>query len=340
METRVIWDFGTEYAREPVLRRMPDGSLVCLFLAGGPREPDNENVVMVTRSYDDGDSWDAPSTLFEHSRRGVWATELFTGGDLPFIVLCTYNAENHYRELQTFRSFTYDSGRTWTEPASFPCGLNGVSLRQGIVLESGAWVFPLYWQETDYDFDWTRNTQAEHGGAERFPFRTGVAISWDRGETFSRHGVLRGERGLWEPNCVEAEPDHLLMFMRDKASAFLVRSDSFDGGLSWSEPVTTGIANPNTKVTLLKVGRDILLINNFGEGRGMEKRTRLEIRISRDGGRMFGEPFPLEAPDARFFYPHAFADDARQTLYVAYENMYLHRLARIPYGELGLSTPK
>lgn len=333
MEKRLIWDFGAQFAREPVLRRMPDGSLACLFLTGGPYEPHNQNVAMMSRSEDDGDTWSRPRTLFAHSRRGVWATELFTGGNTPMVVLHTYDAQSHYRELQTFRAFTYDSGRTWTEPASFPCGLNGVSVRQGIVLADGRIVFPYYWQETTYDFDWIVDSSAQRDAA-RFPFRCGVAISEDGGKTYRRSGCLRGARGLWEPNCVETEPGHLVMLMRDKAADTLARSESFDGGRTWTEPADSGIPNPGTKATLIKTGSAVLLINNFCARRPWRERSSLKVCVSRDGMRTWSEGFPIEPPEACYFYPHAFADDARRTLYVAYENAVEHRLARIPYAEI------
>ena len=44
MEKHTIWNFGRQFAREPILRPMADGSLICLFLTGGPTEPHNENV--------------------------------------------------------------------------------------------------------------------------------------------------------------------------------------------------------------------------------------------------------------------------------------------------------
>lgn len=336
MEKRLIWDFGAQFAREPVLRRMPDGSLVCLFLTGGPMEPHNQNVVAISRSEDEGDTWCAPRTLFAHSRRGVWATELFTELESPMIVLHTYDAQSHYRELQTFRSFGDASGRLWTEPASFPCGLNGVSIRQGIVLEGGQVVFPYYWQETTYDFDWGNNTASERAG-ERFPFRCGAAVSEDGGRTFARRGCVRGVRGLWEPNCVEDRPGHLVMLMRDKAADTLARSESADGGKSWSEPVDSGIENPGTKATLLKADGTVVLINNFCARRPWRERSHLQVRVSRDGLHTWSRGLDIEPPEACFFYPHAFADEERRTLYVAYENASQHRLARIPYAELGIS---
>ena len=48
------------YAREPVLARMGDGSLICTFLSGGHTEPEDQNITLAVRSYDDGVTWSSP----------------------------------------------------------------------------------------------------------------------------------------------------------------------------------------------------------------------------------------------------------------------------------------
>ena len=76
-----------EYAREPLLRRMPNGDLLCVFLSGGHTEPDNQNFVIAVRSQDDGISWSEPQVLSRHGERAVWATELFCEGPLDYYFL-------------------------------------------------------------------------------------------------------------------------------------------------------------------------------------------------------------------------------------------------------------
>lgn len=49
MERSLIARFSV-FGREPVLSKMPDGSLICTALTGGPREPDNDNAVTVVRA--------------------------------------------------------------------------------------------------------------------------------------------------------------------------------------------------------------------------------------------------------------------------------------------------
>lgn len=341
MKTNLIWDFGSQFAREPILRPMPDGSLVCLFLTGGPTEPHNDNVLMLSRSTDGGDHWSAPREILRHSHRGVWCTELFTHGPAPMLVVMTYQAQCHYRELENFRSYTCDSGETWTEPVSFPSGLNGVSLRQGFVMSNGEWFFPLYWQEVLRDFDWQKRSGIvpPDDRGERWPFACGCAISPDQGETFQRYGYLHDRatcKSLWEPNAVELEPGHIVMLMRDGARTSLRRADSMDYGRTWGEPVDSGIPNAKTKLTLLRRGEHVLLINNFTGESGMRNRKRLEVWVSDDGMATWRTRLPLCSPEESFFYPHGFLDEQTGTLYVAYENAHQHYLTRVSFEELHL----
>ncbi|HML47364.1 MAG TPA: sialidase family protein [Clostridia bacterium] len=338
MERHRIYDFGESLSREPVMRRMKDGRIVCTFLTGGPTEPHKENVLKMSYSDDDGVTWSVPKVIVEHSERGVWCTELFNEGDDPFLVVMTYDPANHYRELQTFRAYSRDGGRTWEEPQSFPCGLNGVTLRQGIVMSNGEWLFPLYWQRTVRHFDWgkwtNRREDPERGKA--WPFCCGVAVSGDRGAHYQRYGCLADTYSLWEPNCVELEDGHIVMLMRDDSRPYLRRGDSYDYGRTWGEAVVTDLPNPNTKLTLMKIDGKILLINNFRPEMGWAKRTNLEIWVSRDNMLSWTEKVQLAPPQERFFYPHAFADAQRRMLYVAYENAAQHYLCKLPYAELGL----
>ncbi|MBR3751040.1 MAG: exo-alpha-sialidase [Clostridia bacterium] len=326
MQKHLIASFEP-YAREPILRRMEDGTLVCAFLTGGENEPHNDNVVMLSKSHDDGATWSAPEVLFSHRDRGCWCTEIFTDTPRPFAVVHTYNAPSHYRELQTFISYFDGWQDGFTEPVTMPGSVNGCSVRQGIRMSNGEMLFPLYWQETRQKFQWEDNPW--NWDCLAWQYVSGVGIS--SGDKFFRHGYLATDAPLWEPNAAELENGHIIMYMRCSGKGCLYIAHSYDYGRSWSDPAPSEIPNPDTKVTVLKIRGRIIMINNFAS----EGRTNLQIASSEDGI-SFTPIVCVEPPEESWFYPHAFACDASQTLYVAYENKKQHYLKKYKYSELGL----
>ena len=334
----IIWECDEQwtYAREPILRRMPDESLVCLHYAGGPKEPHDDNLVLITRSADDGETWSAPEVLFQHPSRGVWVTELFTDEGLPCMFVHTLEAGSHYLDLHTHCSWTRDSGRTWSEPVSLPGGAGHVSVRQGVVHSDGTWVFPVYWQEVREGFAWERNGGFGTNTRHRWEFCCGALRSTNRGRSFSLHGYIRRPGlSLWEPNIAELSDGSLMMLMRVSGSdpGALWRSDSTDGGLTWSAPHPLDIPDPSTKLTLLTHEGVVILLNNPNPTIG--ERKPLTLSISRDDGATWERRITLAThpTDRGVYYPHAFMDRERETLYVACDIKKRHYLMKVPFAD-------
>lgn len=320
--------------REPVLAKMPNGTLVCVFLTGGPTEPHNKNVVTIKRSYDDGKTWTDLEILFQHSFQGLWATEIYCGFEKPMMVVTMYNADYPCKAMQSYVSFTDDNGETWSEPAGIVPAFATASVRQGIRLKNGDTLLPIYYNMPRKSFYWDVKNYYKPGWWDGSFSECAVAISSDGGKNFERYGrVWQEGASLWEPSCVEAEDGHIIMFIRQDRTGRLGRCDSYDGGKTWGEYALTDLPNAGSKLSLFKVGDAIGLIANFFG----EKRTHLEIRISRDFGKTFTESIPLDDPEAIFCYPHAFVDEQEKKVYVAYENYHQQYLKIFTWDELNLS---
>lgn len=357
MERYLIADFSNyeglekKYGREPVIAVMSNGTLVCVMITGGPTEPHNENIVVISKSYDGGKTWTKPETLFSHKDRGVWATEIYTGYDAPMMVVHTYNADCPYKELQTFVSYTYDNGESWSTPAMIAPYANGLCLRAGIKMSNGETLFPVY--HTLYN-----------NGFEEFPsFGTknfwkgtqhicGVIVSSDEGRSYVPYGDFRinaeslksdaNDTGknigtsadLWEPNCVEAENGHIIMYMRDSSNPYINCAESFDYGRTWTHQGSLDIPNANTKITLLKVNGKILLISNVCDSFLYDDRKKLQIQISDDNCKTWKFVCYVDDEEKAFFYPHAAVDEANRIIYVAYENGVQHYINKYTFDEL------
>lgn len=321
------------FGREPIIRPMPDGSIACLIFTGGETEPRNENIVAITNSYDRGLNWTKPKVIFRHKTRGVWATEIFTEGKRPCVFVHTFDATSHYLEIRAHRSFSADNGKNWSEPISLSGNVNNVSIRQGIVLKNGTWIFPVYWQEVLSGFDWDKESKPAIGNDQGlWQFFCGVIRSNDCGKTFSAHGNIRADTHLWEPNIVELESNHLLMYIRANEGGYLYKSESFDGGLSWSEPGSSNIPNAGTKISLVKIGDAVIMLHNPNS----EYRNPLSLWVSKDNCKTWNTKLDIawsDIPTRQICYPHAFADENEKILYVAIDTRWEFYLLKIPFAD-------
>lgn len=358
MERYIIADFSKidniekKFGREPVIALMPNGNLVCVMVTGGPTEPHNDNVVVICRSYDKGQTWTSPEILFSHKQRGVWATEIYMGYDNPMMVVHTYNANCPYKELQTFVSYTYDNGENWTTPITIAPYANGLCLRRGIKMSNGETMFPIYHTEIYKDFG-----DFPEFGSKNFWKGTrhmcGVVVSSDGGASYTPYGNFSVEIGanderlqaegtvgksydLWEPNCVEAEDGHIIMYMRDSRNFYINCAESFDYGRTWEHKGSIDIPNANTKITMLKINGKILLISNVCATGAFVERKKLQIQISKDNGKSWKFVCYIDDESKMFFYPHAVVDEKNKILYIAYENAVKHYLVKYTFEELGL----
>ncbi len=322
------------FGREPTLRRMPDGSLISLIYTGGPTEPHPENVVAVTRSYNDGATWSYPEVVFSCPERASWGTEIFTECNRPFMVFHTYVFETFYSEIRAFLSFTDDSGKTWSEPVNVPGLPPSCSIRQGKVLSDGSWIFPVYW--TEIVKGWNR-----FGGdiMQGRIFRSGMIRSVNHGKSYSLHGYQCIEdRWAWEPEITELEPGRLRMYIRCSGSGVLWECDSFDFGVTWTPAVKGGIPNPDTKVVVYKIRGAHVMVNNTCNDRAPARNT-LEIWVSRDNCKTWGKKIVLARlkPDSELHqvaYPHGFADEKEEKLYLAIDAIREFYMVKVPYGDL------
>ena len=211
------------------------------------------------------------------------------------------------------------------------------------MLSDGSWLFPVYW--LDQRKEWTSY------GAPGACYTSGVIRSTDGGKSFTLHGAVETPGNAWEPEVVELEPGHLKMFVRyEHPEAVLWESDSFDSGLTWSPAKPSTIPNPGTKFVIYRIRGRHVLVNNVCTP---ETRTRdlLEIWVSDDNLQSWSKKLPLarlhkENPDTwqgfwdggdalpQVAYPHGFADDKEEKLYLALDSVRKFFFLKVPYSDL------
>lgn len=120
-------------------------------------------------------------------------------------------------------------------------------------------------------------------------------------------GRVRDTRRMWgrgvkpiQPMIVVLSESRAVAFLRDfDPSGVLWRSETTDGGQSWSEVVTTGITNPSAPVAALPLhgGRILMAMNDTASA------DRLSLALSDDEGRTWRIIHTLEDDGGAARYP-------------------------------------
>jgi hypothetical protein len=349
--TREIWRVNETYTwlREPLLARLPDGSLCCAFFTGGRGDGDLRNIVAAVRSDDDGETWSEPEVLVSHPSEACWAPSIYARRDRAYLFWFTSRDRHRYRMVNHILA-TGEDGRTFSHSRRLNLAFNGergVDVRRGTRLRDSGILLPIAWKEPirEYDPDtWQDRSKAHRYGnfgwggvAENNLYCVGVMAPNESFTSFTRHGrVFRETPGaelpcvpFFENQIAELSGGNLVMLMRADMTNRLWRSESRDRGHTWSVPVATDIPNPGSKPLVINLpdGR-IALFHNPREkdyddprpGAIHRYRTPLEMWVSDDDLRSWYLRETFVAAPAVAQYPDGFCDRRSSKIYVAWED--------------------
>jgi hypothetical protein len=351
------------WLREPLLARLPDGSLCCAFFTGGRGDGSLKNIVAAVRSDDDGDTWSSPEIMVRHPTDACWAPSILTHGDRTYLFWYTSHDAHRYRMANHILA-TGEDGRTFGQGRRLDLGWNsarGVDVRRGTHLRDGRVLLPVAWKEPIGAFDpdaWQdRSLNRRYGNfgwggvAQNNLYCVGVIEPNEDFTAFTRYGKVSLETPEKELPCVpffenqiaELSDGRLMMLMRADMTNRLWRTDSRDRGHTWSEPTPTDIPNPGSKPLIINLpdGRVVLLHNpnekDYGDPRPEAlhgSRTPLEMWISDDDLRSWAFKSTLVAAPAVAQYPDGFYDSGAGAIYLAWENDRTITFARISVNDV------
>jgi len=351
MKERAIFCINRKYTwlREALLRRLPDGSLCCVFFTGGSGDGDIQNVVAALRSDDDGDTWTEVEILVSLPEQSAWAPSMITHNNRTHIFWCS--SSDHYRYFKKNHILsTGDDGRNFTNDRLLEedwITERGIDIRHGTLLRDGRILLPFSWHEPVRDFNINDSVCAED--EKRFGnfqgitamnniYCVGVLETDDSFSSFAPYGKIYNtiERPfsqiksvpLFEPAVAELSNGDLALLIRGDGTNRLWRADSSDGGRTWSEAYKTDIPNPGSKPRIINLsdGR-IILFSNPSEkdysdikAHGHKYRTPLEMWVSDDDMNSWYIKETLVPAPKLAQYPDGFYDEGNGMIYLVWED--------------------
>lgn len=273
-------------AHGPGLLETSAGTLLCCWFAG-TYEGDTDINIVVSRLPLGATQWEEPSYISHNDDRSDQNPSLFLAPNGE--IWCLYTSQLGRQPGKDNMQYTSiikkqvstDDGRTWSEPEVM-LPEEGTFARQPIqVLSNGRWIYGL-WICTD-----TETGLADDPSA--------FAISDDEGKSWHRVDMPHSE-GRVHPSIVELEPGHVVAFLRSRVADYIYKSESFDFGDSWSEPVPTVLPNNNSGIGVCKLSSSrVALVYNHSsapttygkKGAWPGLRCPVNIALTEDGGKTF-----------------------------------------------------
>ncbi len=291
--------FGPEapgpYRHPASITELANGDLYLAYY-GGSGEYADDTAVYGSRKATGQARWTAPEVISDTPRGQAGNPVVWQAPDgIVWLFHVVRGGETWSRSRIRART-SRDGARTWS-PSFVLAEEEGMMVRaHPIVLADGDYLLPVYHE--------TGNDREEVGADTTSLFLRRDAKTGRWTET----NRIRSRLGNLQPAVARITDDYLVCYCRrgggyePRTDGWLVRSESRDGGWTWTEGRDSEFPNPNAAADFIRLrnGHLLLVFND-----SMSERTPLTAALSVDGDRTY--PFRrniAEGPDS-FAYPSA-----------------------------------
>lgn len=264
------------YRHPSMFDELDNGDLYAVYY-GGAGEYEGDTAVYGFRKPYGSDTWTRPQVIADTPGLSEGNAVVWQGpGNTVWLFYLTRYGETWSTSRIKCKTSS-DGGRTWTDPRllSFEEGL--MVRAHPIVLLDGDYLLPIY-HEAGHD------TESVGADSSSLFFRY-----HPKTREWTRTNRVHSRIGNIQPAVVQIDKDYLVAYSRrgggygPMKDGYLVRSESRDGGRTWSDGTDSQFPNPNSAADLIKLknGHLLLVYNDNNEG----ERLPLTVAISDDNDR-------------------------------------------------------
>lgn len=267
---------------------LKNGEFVAAWFGGTHEKADDVGIWMTKGR---PGHWEKPFEVAKLQQVPHWNPVLFQAPDGKIFLF--FKVGKEIAQWETWVKVSTDEGKTWSDAHELvkgDKGGRGPVRNKMIVLSDGAWL---------------AGASNENG-----PWNAFFDRSEDQGKTWVAtpylkidHDTFKG-KGVIQPTLWESAPGQVHALLRSTAGV-ICRTDSKDGGKTWSAVYETALPNPNSAIDVTKLPDGTLVLAFNPTTRDGGSRGRLSLGLSFDNGKTWPKILDLENEDRHdeFSYP-------------------------------------
>jgi predicted neuraminidase len=267
-----------EYKHPASITELDNGDLYVVYY-GGAGEYSSDTAVYGSRLVKGSNAWTPPAVIADTPGRSEGNAVVWQAPDGVVWLFYITNYGSTWSESRIKYKLSKDRAKTWSDSDILTFELGSMVRGRPIVLHGGDYLLPVY-HETGAD----RERTAEDTCSYFFRFDR-MTKSW------SESTRIHSPNGNLQPAVVQITDDFLVAYCRPggdfepNPNRFVIRSESRDGGETWSDGENSEFPNPNSAVDFIKLrnGHLLLVYNNTNVG----DRMPLTAAISTDNDKSY-----------------------------------------------------
>ena len=260
------------------LQWLPDGTLACAWF-GGTLEGRSDIFIHLATLAPHATAWTRADRVSDDPNRSEQNPVIFTDPStgVPGLFHTAQPGGRQEECVVQFRTLSRElEGIRSSEPQTLGLPKGSFVRAQVMLRDDGAWMLPLFLCRTIAGARWT----GSHDVAA-------LATSTDRGTSWALVEVPEST-GCVHMTLVPLGDRRIAAFFRRRQADFVYRTESGDGGRTWSVPAATDVPNNNSSIVAiaLRDGRVALLCNPINAAQSEARRVSLYDELGEgDDGR-------------------------------------------------------
>jgi predicted neuraminidase len=267
-----------EYKHPASITELDNGDLYLVYY-GGAGEYSSDTAVYGSRLVKGASEWIRPAIIADTPGRSEGNAVVWQAPDGVVWLFYITNYGSTWSESRIKYKLSKDRAQTWSDSDILTFELGSMVRGRPIVLNDGDYLLPVY-HETGGNREWTAEDTCSY--FLRFDRKT---------KTWSESNRIHAPNGNLQPAVVQINDNYLVAYCRPggdfepNPNRFVIRSESRDGGETWSDGEDSEFPNPNSAVDFIKLqsGHLLLVYNNTNVG----DRMPLTAAISTDDDRSY-----------------------------------------------------